>query len=160
MTETKSDGFITWNRGLLHERTTHVNLRSDSARRWRSGFSLGRHFDREITVEDGKNEKKLRAFLNPKRLGEEEESNDDSWKTVVFYRQKNPQRYAALGSRPNPRLTRGVHIKCNVKFTRQRKDVSSTPPDMWQRAQNTDSCLTENRVPSKVAPLQQGQSRA
>ena len=36
------------------------------------------HRNRGIGVEDGESGKKLRAFLNPKRLGEEEESNDDS----------------------------------------------------------------------------------
>ena len=40
-----------------------------------------------------------------------------------------------------------MHIKSNAKFVHQRKDAIS--PDRWQRAQNTDACLTENRVPSK-----------
>jgi len=113
------------------------------------------HFDRKICVEDGENRKSFKLFLALDIMfHEEEESNDDSWKTVVFYRHGDPQRYAALGSRPNPRLTRGVHIKCNAKFARQKKDVPSTPPDMWQRAQNVGLTFNKNRIPPKVASLQ------
>ena len=79
---------------------------------------------------------------------------------MIFYRHSDSQRYAALGSMPNPYLTRGRHIKCSTKFARQKKDVPSILLDAWQCAHNTDSCSTENRVPPKVAPLQLGQSRA
>ena len=61
---------------------------------------------------------------------------------------------------PNPCLTRGRHIKCSAKFARQKEDVPSILLDVWQRAHNTDSCSTENRVPPKVASLQLDQNRA
>jgi len=54
---------------------------------------------------------KLFITLNTKLGEEKEESNDDSWKTVVFYRHSDLQRYAARVSRPNPRPTRGMRLK-------------------------------------------------
>ena len=88
-------------------------------------------------------------------LSEEEESNDDSWKNVVFYKNSDPQRYATHVSRPNPRPTRGMRLKCDADFARQRKDVPSTPPDTWQRTQNAGLVFNKNRVPPKVTSLQQ-----
>ena len=114
------------------------------------GLVLGAISTVRSLIEDGENERtKPRAFLNPKRLNEEEESNDDSWNTVVFYRQENAQRYAAFGSRPNPRSTRGMHNKCSAKFARQKGDVPSILLDAWQRAHNTDSCSNRKSRPSE-----------
>ena len=59
--------------------------------------------------ENGENSK-LFLTLNTKLSEEEEESNDDSWKTVVFYRHSDLQRYAARVSRPNLRPTRDMLI--------------------------------------------------
>ena len=60
-----------------------------------------------------------------------------------------------------------MHLKCDANFTRQRKDVPSTLPDMWQRAQNADLCLTKTASlqrtrlfsRAKAAPSQQSESR-
>ena len=61
---------------------------------------------------------KLFLTLDKKLNEEEEESNDDSWKNVVFYRHSDPQRYEAQASRPNPRPTRGMRLKCDANFAR------------------------------------------
>jgi len=156
MAKIKSDGFTTWNGGLLRGRTTHLNLRSDNARGRGSRFGLQCHFDYEIGVENGENEKSFKLFLtlDIKLSGKEEESNDDSWKIVVFYRHSDPHRYAAHVSRPNPYPARGMRLKCDANFARQKKDVPSTPPDRWQRAQNAGLAFNKNCVPPKVASLQ------
>ena len=70
---------------------------------------------------------------------DEGESNDDSCKTIAFYRHGDSQKYAALGSTPNYHLTRGQRFKCSVKFARQKVDVPSILRDTWQRTHDTDS---------------------
>jgi len=63
----------------LRGRTTHLNLRSDSARGRGNEFGLWCHFDRKISVEDGESRKSFKLFLALNiMLGEEEVSNDDS----------------------------------------------------------------------------------
>ena len=64
MVEISSDGFITFNGGLLRGRTAHLSLRSDNARGRGNMFGLWCHFNREIGVKDERKWKKLRAFLN------------------------------------------------------------------------------------------------
>ena len=52
--------------------------------------------------------------------------------TVAIYRHGDSQRYAALGSTSNHRLTRGQRIKCSTKFACQKEDVPSVLRDTWQ----------------------------
>ena len=63
----------------MRGRTTHLNLRSDSARGRGNRFGLQCHFDREIGVEDGENGKSFKLFLALDIIlsEEEEEFNDD-----------------------------------------------------------------------------------
>jgi len=86
--ETRSDDFTTWNGDLLRGRTAHLSLRSSNTRGRSNMLSFWCHRNREIGVEDDENEKSFKFFLTlDKKLSkEEEESNDDSWNTVVFYR--------------------------------------------------------------------------
>jgi len=63
MAETYSGDLITWNGGLLHRRTSHLNLWSDDARGESHELGLWGHLDGEFCEEDEKKKKKLEAFL-------------------------------------------------------------------------------------------------
>ena len=79
MAETKLDGFTTWNRGLMYGRTTHLNLRSDSAEDEETGLVFGAISTMKSVLKTKESEKsfKLLLILDTRLSGEEEEFNDD-----------------------------------------------------------------------------------
>jgi len=83
-------------------------------------LSLWRHCDQGFDVRGRKRgeQRKLLSQTLTDANEEERESNDDPWRTVAFYRHSDSQRYVALGSTPNHRLTRGQRFKCSAKFAR------------------------------------------
>jgi len=63
MMKTNSDGFITWNRGLLYRGTAHLKLRSDCAQGGSHGLGLRGNLDGEFFGEDEKKGRKSLEFF-------------------------------------------------------------------------------------------------
>jgi len=93
--------------------------------------------------------KSFKLFLTlDTKLDKEEESNDDSWKNVVFYKNSDPQRYATHVSRPNPCPTRGLHLK----WTRISHVKGKMSPQLHQTRGNVPR-MRDSRL-TKIASLQ------
>ena len=133
-----------------------------------AGLNFGVIYTVKLVLKTMKMKKSFKLFLilDTKLNEEEEESNDDSWKTVVFYKHNDPQRYAAHVSMPNPRPTRGKRLKWTRISRVKGKDIPSTSPDMWQRTQNARlafnkaASLQRSRLFSKAKAASSQQSRA
>jgi len=98
-----------------------------------------------LKMKESRKSFKLFLTLDTRLNIEEEESNHDSWKTVVFYRHSDPQKYAARVSRPILRPMCGMCLE-RVRVSRVKEKTS---PQLCQTRGNAPRTRVSRLIKSR-----------